>query len=471
MNSSSPRTLAIIVNWNKSTVLQSMLESLEGAGPREFDAVLVDNASTDNSVAMVREKFPWVHIIENQQNLGGTGGFNCGMRYGLSGSSYDFFWLLDNDVILHQGAYQALLKPMLSDPKVGLVGSTIVFLSNPEQIQESGAYINWETGGIIRNGSGSLDAVPPGTLFPSEFVPACSALARVEAIRQIGIWDENYFLLWDDMDWGVRFCRGGWKVLATRDAIVRHESYDNRRSSSPAAIIYLGWRNSLYTFAKHALPGIRYRLFFNWLRLGLTAADNLQADGNSSHEMAIRSGIADFFNASYGAPPSRFTGLPTQADHAPSVSAPPASIGILLYDNAQNGDKLTRQLQLLYPKAKIQVILVNPTPEMLLHKQDDWEVVHATSLAQRLALALRLAGKYNAVAKAANNPRRLYESLVPALLQFDEDLQTVKVQSGQRGKALLRIAGRPAIAARAAVLAYKAARISPRPADVFDWEK
>ena len=108
-----PKILAIVVNWNKRAALETMLGSLRASTALEFDTVVVDNASTDDSVAMVREKFPWTEIIENPENLGGTGGFNRGMRYGLNHpKQYDFLWLLDNDVLVHPGALEGLLAAM-----------------------------------------------------------------------------------------------------------------------------------------------------------------------------------------------------------------------------------------------------------------------------------------------------------------------------------------------------------------------
>src|SRR5688572_22811744 len=197
-----------------------MLSSLEASGPREFDAVLVDNASTDNSVAMVREKYPWIHIIENKENLGGTGGFNCGMVYGLRHpNNYDFLWLLDNDVYIHPGAFRALLQPMVDEPGIGMIGSTILLMDDPTQVQEAGVRIVWNTGAFERNGAGEVAALPPNTLLESDFVPACSCLVRAQAVKELGVWDPAYFLLWDDIEWGVRFVRAGWRVVATTDSL------------------------------------------------------------------------------------------------------------------------------------------------------------------------------------------------------------------------------------------------------------
>ena len=130
-----PEVLAIIVNWNKRAALDRLLGSLPLAGATPFDVVVVDNASTDDSVAFVRENYPSVAIVENAENLGGTGGFNSGLRYGLlHPNNYRYFWLLDNDVIAQRNCLDALMQAINTDPKIGLVGSTVTASSSLVQL-------------------------------------------------------------------------------------------------------------------------------------------------------------------------------------------------------------------------------------------------------------------------------------------------------------------------------------------------
>jgi len=156
------RTIAIVLNWNKRATLEVMLESLLASGPLEFDIVVVDNGSTDGSVEMLRERYPWIHQIVNATNLGGTGGFNRGMQYALSHpKGYEFLWMLDNDVIVEPGAYRGILQPFLDDPRVGMVGSTVLLLDDPNYAQETGVCIDRSTGAFIRNGEGTRPTTRP----------------------------------------------------------------------------------------------------------------------------------------------------------------------------------------------------------------------------------------------------------------------------------------------------------------------
>ena len=362
----SHRTLLIIVNWNKADVLDTMLTSLEASGPREYDAVLVDNASTDNSVALVREKYPWIEILENPENLGGTGGFNRGMVYGLQhAQQYEFFWLLDNDVFVHPDAYDELLKPLLADSKVGMVGSAILLMNDPEQVQEAGVRIVWKTGAFERNAGGPLSAVQPHAVLPCDFVPACSCLVRVAAIREVGVWDPAFFLMWDDIEWGIRFTRAGWKVVAATASLVRHESYDNRRAKSPSWISYVWLRNSLYTFRNHAREH-RFDVFFSIFRQTLSLLDNCLASGRISEHRALTKAIDDFFHNRMGKPPQEiYSQLPNQVQGNAPAPANLARIAMLVTDNADSARQRIAKLQADFPHAVISCIVTQQRPELL----------------------------------------------------------------------------------------------------------
>jgi GT2 family glycosyltransferase len=469
---SSARTLIIIVNWNKADVLDTMLQSLEASGPREYDAVLVDNASTDNSVALVRQKYPWIHILQNKENLGGTGGFNCGMTYGLQHpNNYEYFWLLDNDVYIHPGAYRALLRPMLDDPQVGMVGSTILLMHDPNHVQEAGDWINWSTGAIERNGSGDLTELPAKPVLEAEFVPACSCLARVTAVRQLGIWDPSYFLLWDDIDWGVRFSRAGWKVVAATGSLVRHESYDNRRARSAAWIGYLSLRNGLYTFRNHAVPGKRLPLFYTAFRLTMCLMDNFRVSGRTEELLALRLAIRDFFANKMGRPPQEV--YAKQITSVPGAVAPPAHlnrIAMLVTDNAEMARQMHASLQQSYPGAKIDSVVTNLRPELLAENLPNRKLARVDQLWRRVIFALKLAVSYDAVANPYNQPQYLYEKLAPVVLQF-KDETTFEGVPRRLGISLGLILKRPFIWLGACILAVRACLLKPVQVDYFTWRR
>lgn len=418
----SPRTLLIIVNWNKASVLEAMLASLEASGPRDYDAILVDNASTDNSVAMVREKFPWMTIIENPENLGGTGGFNTGLRHALNHErDYEFLWLVDNDVLVHPGAYANLLQPLLQHNDIGLVGSCILLMGRPDYVQECGGLVHWPSGRIFRGYEGNLAELPSDRLLDVDFSAACSLMVRTKAVRQVGIWDPNYFLLWDDVEWGVRISRAGWRVVATPKSRVEHESYDNRRGQSSALSTYLAVRNGLYFNSRHA-PRRHFvpNLYFQ-LRTALGFAENFRASGRTGQAAVIELAISDFLSGRMGSPPADLQKIAMTGESTSSTEAIPhlSKIAVLCRDNPQITRDLYDRLQQQCPGAKLDTIILNPTHELIHADLPGARVLDARTRPGRLRLARICATEYDAVAAPAFMQEFLFERCAPISLRFD----------------------------------------------------
>ncbi|MGH7791259.1 MAG: glycosyltransferase family 2 protein, partial [Thermodesulfobacteriota bacterium] len=91
-----PKVAVVIVSWNKKDYLLSLLNSLRNINYEHYEIIVVDNGSTDGSAEAIREEFPDIHTIAHLENIGGTGGFNTGMRYALLEGGFKYIWLLDN---------------------------------------------------------------------------------------------------------------------------------------------------------------------------------------------------------------------------------------------------------------------------------------------------------------------------------------------------------------------------------------
>lgn len=402
-----------------------LLNSLPQAGSTPFDIALVDNASTDDSVPYVREHFPHVHIVENPENLGGTGGFNSGLRYGLRHpQQYDYFWLLDNDVIAHPGCLDALVEPM-KDSKVGLVGSTVTLIDDMSHVQEVGARVDWSTGAPERIGEGALSKLERPRLHEVDYVAACSLLARVPAVRQVGLWDANYFLMWDDMEWGIRFNRAGWKVVATTESLIGHESFDKRRSAAPIASSYLWNRNAYYCMKKYCPTWTKPRMFFHRFRVELAYADNFDLDGFHLEASALKLAINDFFRGKMGKPvPELYQRSPAPAPWQPLETGRRNEVlrlALLGNDNPELTRSMYIAMQTAFPQARIDTLVFATREELLREKFENRRLVRARSLFDRAKLAFLLATQYDAVAAWLYTPRHFWEKFVKFSIRMDSD--------------------------------------------------
>ncbi|MBN1917656.1 MAG: glycosyltransferase family 2 protein [Verrucomicrobia bacterium] len=249
------QTAVVVVTWNKLERVRDCLRSLAALPEGGFDVFVVDNASTDGTAGMVRDEFPGVELLVNAENLGGSGGFNRGMRHAFE-RGYGLIWLLDNDVTVEPGALDALRETMAARPDCGIVGSKIYAAGTGlEFIQELGSFIDWANAGIRLNRNGEFDHGRISETVEVDYVPACSllvrarALARTRALPRPGalegleLFDPSHFLYWDDIDFCHRMTRAGWKVLACGRSVVNHFSSGERAGTSTT--IYYNLRNSL----------------------------------------------------------------------------------------------------------------------------------------------------------------------------------------------------------------------------------
>ena len=271
-----PTVLIIIVTWNKQTFVVDLLNSLQKLRyPVErMDIVVVDNASTDGTVEVLKNDFPHVHLIENQENLGGTGGFNTGLAYAFAQpeGKYEYLWLLDNDVQVHRDALSELIVILQSEQDVAVAGSTMMQLTTPWRINEMGAFVELGRGTLLLNRhqedvsplrGKTLSELHESSIDLSEhlkhcrpsmdvdYVAAASLVIRASVAKEAGLWDD-YFIHFDDVEWCLRIARMGHRIMVSARSLIWHLPAEYK---VPSWILYYDNRNVLYMLEKHSGPG------------------------------------------------------------------------------------------------------------------------------------------------------------------------------------------------------------------------
>lgn len=300
----SPIVYAVIVTWNKKKDVLKLLDQLVKIrySSRNCGIVVVDNDSSDGTAEAIRSLHPSVNLIVNHKNLGGSGGFNTGMRWVLQNRhECKYVWLLDNDVLVHPDALSALVSIMEQNPEAAICGSKILNIEAPNELIEVGAFIDYRIGDIWRNLPEPSELENPDSVFEVDYVAGCSLLARTELLKKLGLWKEDLFIYWDDMEWGARFKASGYKVLAANASIVYHPSWEGRTFYHSAIWrYYYRVRNALWFFNNyHTGIGRRLllsRLIMRFMRFAL-------CDGMRSNLLLSQSfarGVKDFFLNRYG---------------------------------------------------------------------------------------------------------------------------------------------------------------------------
>ncbi|NOQ31387.1 MAG: glycosyltransferase [Helicobacteraceae bacterium] len=215
----------VICNYNKKEYLKDCLNSLlMGDLPREsYDIIVVDNASEDGAVEMIQNEFSnEVILLQNEINSGGSGGFAKGIAY-VQEKKYDYTVLLDNDIKLEKDTIVELKKHIDNNPEVGIVGSKICTMDNPDILQELGSFIDFEKFNATTPLKGHKDSNELPAMVECDYVPACCLITTKDVIKKAGNFDVDHFIYWDDMDWCTRIKKCGYRIHAINSSRVFHK--------------------------------------------------------------------------------------------------------------------------------------------------------------------------------------------------------------------------------------------------------
>lgn len=236
----------VVCNYNKQDYVVKCLDSLFASTIDDFDVYVVDNASTDESVKMIREQFEGrVTLLVNEDNLGGSGGFNTGLREALR-HDHEYLMCVDNDIVFDPEAVFYLQEFLNTHPECGMVGSKAYFMDEPDKIWNYGGKIRFDTYIQEDQFKNCIDTDMLPEVVYCDYVPACSMMVRTEAVRKIGLMPEDNFIYWDDMEWGYRFGLAGYRVASYGKSRVWHKA--GGRNAGNTFIHYYMWRNRMHFF-------------------------------------------------------------------------------------------------------------------------------------------------------------------------------------------------------------------------------
>lgn len=213
----APSVSVIVVNWNRASLLKSCLESLTAQRDVRSEIILVDNGSTDDSVAVAEAIVPQLTVIRNENNRGFCAANNQGIRTACA----PYVALLNNDAEADPYWLSAMLKAIGNRPDVGMVASKILVWEDPTRIDKAGHLI-WPDGQNRGRGTGERDRGQYDREEEVLWPDGCAALYRKSMLDQIGGFDEDLFAYGDDAELGLRARIAGWSCIYTPAAVVRH---------------------------------------------------------------------------------------------------------------------------------------------------------------------------------------------------------------------------------------------------------
>ncbi len=246
----SARVAIIVLNWNGWKDTLECLASLQKLDYPSYEVVVVDNGSTDESVARIREAYPDVTLLEMGDNLGFAVGNNYGIRYALERGA-DFVWVLNNDTVVDPGALDALVAEALSDRRVGLVGSKIYYFDQPDTVWFAGGAISMPTARTWHVGIDRIDVGQWDAARDVDYVNGCSMLVSRELMEDVGLLDRRFFLYFEETDWSIRARQKGWRVRYQPKAAIWHKESSSTKLDSPTMVFHFA-KSSILFAKKHA---------------------------------------------------------------------------------------------------------------------------------------------------------------------------------------------------------------------------
>ena len=327
-----PRVAVVLLNWNGWGDTIACLESLMRLTHRPVEVILVDNGSTDGSVAHIRA---WaagrldvladsaalahlvtpacpkpveiaapadpaapaapVTLIEIGQNLGFAGGNNVGLRVALE-RKVDYVWVLNTDCVVAPDSLSRLLDRMAQDATIGMCGACLCHYHAPEVLQEAGGCAYFPALGLARRLAADRPLSDPPDWAAMErrlgYVSAAACLVSAEFLTEVGEMSEAYFLYGEEIDWALR-ARGRFKLAIAPQARVWHrkgaatgsKSLSTARSVSSSYYLWRARRRVTARFHPWSLPIL--------MALGVAAAGANALRGRRKAAVAIWRGVRD----------------------------------------------------------------------------------------------------------------------------------------------------------------------------------
>jgi hypothetical protein len=247
----SSKISIIILNWNGKNDTLECLQSVQEIDYPNFDVIVVDNGSKDDSVRAVRARFPKVAVCETGKNLGYAGGNNVGMRYALENGA-EYILLLNNDTVVDSGVLKGFMQASELIPQGGIFAAKIYYYAEPTKLWYAGIKRNDQRFCFEHIGDGLYDdELSFNAIAETDYACGCCLFIPAKIVRTIGLLDEAFFLVFEETDWCYRARQNGHKCYLIPQAKVWHKVSASFGGDESPLFNYFMTRNRLLWAKKH----------------------------------------------------------------------------------------------------------------------------------------------------------------------------------------------------------------------------
>ncbi|NLT41867.1 MAG: glycosyltransferase family 2 protein [Anaerolineae bacterium] len=254
-----PLVALVTLNWNGKDHTIECVESLSRLTYPNYRVLIVDNGSTDGSVAAFHAQLPEALVIENGRNLGYSQGFNAGLQ-----AAYDlgaeYVLILNNDTIVDRGVLEALVGTAERDEKIGFVSGKVYYYDRPNVIQTAGREPHplYLVHGLV--GEGEEDRGQYDEEKDYDYLDDIFLLVSRTAYEATGGYDPLFFLYYEETDWCYRARQAGFRLVYTPEARVWHKHGKSTGGDRSPTFVYYTTRNQIL-FMRRCAPSPLFRRY------------------------------------------------------------------------------------------------------------------------------------------------------------------------------------------------------------------
>ncbi len=284
----------ITVNYNGLKDTCALIETIPFNDTMEM--IVVDNASNNDEAIIIQNKYPQVHVVRSDRNLGFAGGNNLGIK----ASKGEYLFFVNNDTIFKDFNVQTLISRLESSHRIAMVCPKIRFAWGSNPIQFAGyTPLSPIT---VRNkaiGCGEEDRGQYDEPHPTPYAHGAAMLVKREAIEKVGLMPECYFLYYEELDWSMMMTRAGYEIWYDPACTIYHKESQATGQNSPLRTYYIT-RNRLL-LVKRNIKGLKKYIAYCYLLSCVAMRDILKytVTGKSQHLRATLKGISDFSKSQF----------------------------------------------------------------------------------------------------------------------------------------------------------------------------
>lgn len=282
-----PKVFIVMLNYNGRDVIKKCLTSIFKIDYPNFEVIVVDNNSTDGSFEIAKGTFSKAIFIKNEENLGFSAGNNIGIKFAIERMA-EYVLVLNNDTEVEKDFLEKLVEEGEKDPKTGIL-SPIIFNGKTKEIWFSGGKIKW-----LKMKTQHEKDTKEKDVYKTGYITGCAMLIKSNVFKKIGLFDEDFFLYYEDADFCLRAKKARIKNKIVSSSWVYH--FENSEEENKNKVYWLVFSGLLFFRRNTPLLLKPWIYFYTFLRKTKNRLDIFR-DKNKDVARMVRKAYIDFNKA------------------------------------------------------------------------------------------------------------------------------------------------------------------------------